>query len=134
MATNALRTINRIAKTLKKEHPAMKHSSAIKQASAIYRRDHGGARTKKKPAKKHRVGAARSKPSVGTDRVDNKKVSVTIGGMTVAKARKYLKDEAEEKLGWALLHRDRSKTATDRKYYEKKVTEFRKKLKHAELL
>lgn len=138
---NALMTINRIARTLKKEHPSMKHTSAIRQASAIYRKDHHGhgkvSGEKKHHTKKRHMGVGSKKrkrlgATNGTDRVDNKKVHVTIGGLTPARARKYLKDQTEEKLAFALLARDQAKNKTERNKLSKYVQKVRGDLRRYE--
>lgn len=103
-------------------------AAAVKKAGAEYRGDKKHKVVKKKftSKKKHKtVGST----SVGKDRVDRKRVNVTIGGMTAARAKSMVKNAATNKLKNALYQRDQATTKTARKKIAKRITVYRREIK-----
>lgn len=137
MASTALKKINARVKFLAKKHPGKKRVTLQRQAGKEYREGKLGGHKKKvvhkKKAvhKKRRVGStARKTTNVGADKVDRKRVSVNIGGITKAQAKSVIRDTTREQLAWALLQRDTAKTKTARRKISKKVISLRTELRN----
>jgi hypothetical protein len=132
--SNVLKRITSRAKKIR-AYSGGSWKAAVKKAGAEYRADH-----KKKPAAKksrsRRVGkrpATKRKfksigSSVGKDRVDRKRVNITVGSITTADAKRVVVANTKEQLAWALLQRDTAKNKTARKKINKKVVELRRSL------
>lgn len=118
---NAIVTINKRAKQLKKSHPGTAWKTLIKRASAEYRGKI------KKPAK-------RKVKSIGSPK-KNKRPSHVLAmhandhGLTIPAAKHFLKTEYERKLSYALLWRDQSKLKSDKKHWQKEITKYRSLLR-----
>lgn len=132
---NALQKINKRVKHLQRLHPGKKRVTLQKQAGAEYRAGKLGrvkkksvhkkkTHHKKKSAGSHRVGAT----NVGTDRVDRKRVSINVGGITKAQAKSHIVNQTKEQLAWALLQRDTAKNKTARRKLSKRVSALKSEL------
>jgi hypothetical protein len=127
--TSALKKITTRAKQLYKQGGSWK--SAIKKAGAEYRgkkRKVSGVRTKKTHHKKtrhKRLGATRE---IGKDRLDNKRVNITVGSITAAQAKSVIRSRTKDSLATALLQRDMARTKTAKRKISKKITSLRSTL------
>jgi hypothetical protein len=133
-AGTALRKINAEVKRLKKKHPGTRHVTLQKQAGKAYRAGKlGGVKKKSVHHKKvhhkkshhKKVGASRE---VGKDRLDNKRVNITVGSITTAQAKNLVRANTKEQMAWALLQRDTATTKTAKKKINKKIVSLRKQL------
>jgi hypothetical protein len=121
MASNTLQKITTRAKQIRKAHPSMTWSSAVKKAGAEYRGGKiSGTRKKKtvgftsrKKSHGRRIGAV---PSGGT-------------GETVAGLEAQIKKKLTEQLGWLLVQQRTAPTKTARKKLAPKIREITNKLR-----
>lgn len=109
------------AKLIRKAHPSMKWTNAIKQAAKeLSGKKVSGVKKKSSPKKRKAVGRVKT-----TTRASSAPRKVG----TVAHTRSKLKHQLQEQLAWALLARDSAAKVRDRKKKGKKVTELKKELR-----
>lgn len=123
---NALKTIRLAAGRLRKKHPGMSYKNALKKAGAEYR-----SKNKSGVPKKKRKKLARKQ--VSFVRVTNIRRTAK-KGITVAGYISDLKGALLEKLGNALVAKERAKGKRAKRKAQKRITELRAKLKKAETL
>jgi len=109
------------AKAIRKQHPSMQWSNALKKAAAELKGKRvSGVKKKSSPKKRKKVGAVKS-----TTRVSSTPRKVG----TVAHTRSKLKKQLQEQLAWALLAKESAQKVRDRKKKGKKVVEIKKELR-----
>lgn len=121
MSSNTLQKITTRAKQIRKAHPSMKWSSAVKKAGAEYRGGKISGTRKKKSA-----GSAPRKKSPGR-RIGA--VPSGAGGETVAALEAQIKKKLNEQLGWLLVQQRTAPTKTARKKLSPKIREITNKLR-----
>lgn len=132
--SSAIEKIGKRTKQIRKGHPGMSFRSAQQKASAEYRAGKLGAvrkksapkkkAAKKKAAKKKSLKRSRSRSHVGAvnngaDRLDNKRVNITVGSISSQQAR--LKKTIAEKIGWYEAALMSAKTVKAEKNLKKKI-------------
>lgn len=142
MAT-ALDKINKRVKHLARLHPGKKRVTLQKQAGAEYRAGKLGRVKKKKSVhkksvhrkkhhtKKKSVGSPRrGTTNVGTDRLDRKRVNITVGGLTTSQHYAQLKDRILGDMLFFQTQKIKATTKADRnkaqKKYNAKLAEYKR--------
>lgn len=127
---NALRAINTRAKQIRKAHPAMKYSTAIKKASAEYR-----AKGKKKSSPKRKVSGVKKKPAakkIGRASSKPRKVGTIASGKvsigSVRQTARAQKKALEERLGREMVRHYNAKTKTEKRKVGKTIRETKRKI------
>jgi hypothetical protein len=123
MASNALSKITTRAKQIRKAHPAMAWSAAIKKAGVEYR---GGKISGTSKKKKRAVGSTKRKKSPG------RKIGAVPSagsGESMAGLEGQLKRKMNEQLGWLLVQQRTAPTKTARKKLAPKIRELTTKIR-----
>jgi hypothetical protein len=148
-------TLNKIttrAKQIRKKHPSMKWTSAIKQASSELRKSGTIGRTgiKKKVVRKkrkiHQTGTSvkhldilrkakapgKRKSSAGNRYYEYRKnrsdMPGSLSGVSESQLKGAMIGKLETSLGSLYVKRDRSKLKRDKKKYQKQITEVKRKI------
>lgn len=137
MASNILKKVNARIKAIHRAHPSMTFKQAAGKAWAEYRagKISGTGKKKRKPAKRRAKAkkAKRTRRRIGTtssphvDRVDKKKVEISIGTVAghKAKAARLLK----ERLSRQLLAREMAQTSTAARRCTRHIAKTRQELR-----
>lgn len=130
-AGSALKKINARVKHLCKIHPGAKRVTLQKQAGREYREGKLGRVATKKVHKKtahkkvhsKKVGATRE---VGKDRVDNKRVHITVGSITKAQHMAALKKAYQQDIAFQMVRKITTATKTGKRKIQRKINELNK--------
>jgi hypothetical protein len=134
MAYSHLKAITTKAKQIRKAHPNMKWTSAIKEASRLLRGKKIGAKRKSAPKKRRRVGAVK-KTSARKSAVRRVKEYHAAEGRamkslgSISTTKRHLKNQIEEKLAWGMLQQHTAKTKRMKRKIGKKLVNYKRELR-----
>jgi hypothetical protein len=131
-----LRKIRRQASAYVKKHPGASYQAQLRKFGKEHRQHVAGVHKKRKTrsrtrirhkARRHRVGAVNKSH---TDRIDRKKVDITIGSISQHKAA--IRKQLQDRLGLLLTRKEMAITKTKKRFYTKRIAHVKKELRALE--
>ncbi len=114
-----LTKIRKRAEQIRRQHPEKKYQTALKEAGREYRSAKIG-KVKKKAKKKARYVPVKVKHS---------RTVGAVPGQTLAQTKLLYKRQLEAELGWLLLGRDQAVGITNKRKYNQKIVDVRRRLR-----